>query len=70
MLISKGQKPRRDRPVRTLVSTSGQERAPHESAIYLFSFAFAHARSHLDIRRSLDDREVNFEYDELGAASE
>jgi hypothetical protein len=43
--------PRRDRPISTSASMSEEERAPHESRIYLFSFA-----SHvLGFRGTLDD---------------
>jgi integrase len=47
--------PRRDRPVPTSASMSENQRAPHESGIYLFSLAFAHARFWRDIRRSLEN---------------
>jgi hypothetical protein len=48
--------PRRDRPVPVLANMSEEERAPHESRIYLFSLAFAHARFWRDIRRTLEKR--------------
>ena len=46
--------PRRDRPVWMSASMNEDDRVPHDSGLYLFSFALAHLRCRRDGRKSVE----------------